>query len=48
MDNLFRRGIIQANAQFCVSGNGSIENVDHLFPDCEIYLLEFGRLRRNG
>jgi len=35
--NLFRRRIIQEDAQLCVSGCGMVESTDHLFLHCQVF-----------
>jgi len=36
-DNLYRRRIIQEEAQLCISGCGKIEMTDHLFLHCDVF-----------
>ena len=36
-DNLFKRRIISADDQMCVSGCGQLETVGHLFLDCSFF-----------
>jgi len=37
MDNLSRKHILHHNAQPCVGGCGSMEDIDHLFLSCDYF-----------